>query len=67
MTSKTRYNGNALRREAPTELRPTERYDLGQAYAPCADLQRRYLMRRWGVGPRQASLIAALCFGEDRK
>lgn len=36
-------------------------------YSSHADLQSRHLMRRCGVGRRQASLIATLLFGEDGK
>jgi hypothetical protein len=67
MTSKTRHSGNALLHETRPELLPTEQFTLSLGCAPCTDLQRRYLMRRCGVRSRQASLIAALCFGEDRK
>jgi hypothetical protein len=67
MTSKTRHIGTALLHVSRPELQPTERSNFSHGCAPCTDLQRRYLMRRCGVRSRQASLIAALCFGEDRK
>ena len=67
MTSKARQSGTALLHEARPELQPTEQSTFSLGCTPCTDLQRRYLMRRCGVRSRQASLIAALCFGEDRK
>ena len=36
-----------------------------ESYSHQSNLQSRYLMRRCGIGHRQASVIAALFFGEN--
>ncbi len=43
----------------------TKRYSQLKAYATCLDLKRRHVMRRCGIGSRDAGIIAALLFGED--
>lgn len=68
MSSGKKYPGSALHRATGAEREYHVHRDFQDtAYATGTDLQRRYLMRRYGLGPRQAGLIAALFFGEDRK
>ena len=39
---------------------------VASTYASCSELQSRHVMRRCGVGRRQAAVIAGLLFGEGR-
>ena len=68
MRSKTRNPGSALQRAtgANVEIQTHPNFHT-QIYASCSELQRRHVMQRCGVIPRQASLIAGLLFGEGYK
>jgi hypothetical protein len=68
MSSRNKCPGSARQRASGADWEIEMCHNSqSQTYATCADLQRRHLMRRCGVGSSQASLIAALCFGEDRR
>jgi hypothetical protein len=68
MSSGMKCPGSARQRATGAKMeRAMERHSQPQTYATCTDLQRRHVMRRLGVGSRQATLIAALHFGEDCK
>ena len=68
MSIRMKLPGSALQRatganfEEPTLMNPS-----AQTYATLGEFQRRRVMRRCGIGGRQASLIAALFFGEDSR
>lgn len=68
MKSRNKHPGSALPRATGDERESQMRFNFQDtAYATGTDLQRRYLMRRYGLRPRQAGLIAGLLFGEDGK
>ncbi len=60
--------GDALQRitgakfEEPTPMNPSSK-----TYANLGEIQSRHVMRCYGVGRRQAALIAGLFFGEDSR
>jgi hypothetical protein len=66
MSSGMKCPGSARQRATGAKMEHAmERHSQPQTYATCADLQRRHVMRRLRIGSRQASLIAALHFGEE--
>jgi hypothetical protein len=66
MSSGMKCPGSARQRATGAKMEHVrERHSHPQTYATCADLQRRHVMRRLRVGSRQATIIAALFFGED--
>ena len=68
MSSGKKHPGSALHRATGAERGyHMHRNIQDTSYATGTDLQRRYLMRRYGLRPRQAGLIAGLLFGEDGK
>ncbi len=68
MTSRNKHPGSALQRAtgAGLEIQMHEN-SLPHTYATQGELQSRHLMKRCGIERRQASLIAALFFGEGRR
>jgi hypothetical protein len=61
-----KHPGSALQRatgvKAEFDVNPKS---LAELYANQPDLQSRHVMRRCGIGRRQASVIAGLLFGGD--
>ena len=68
MTTRTKHPGSALQRATGAEGNiQMDENSHAQTYATSGELQRSYVMRRCGVGRRQAAVIAGLIFGEGRR
>lgn len=68
MSIRKKLPGSALQRATGAgSAIQLDRNSLHQQYATLGEFQRRHVVRRCGIGGRQASLIAALFFGEDSR
>lgn len=67
MTSTNKNPGSALQRATGEDREfKMDLHSQLQSYATCSELQSRHIERRYGIGRRQAAVIAGLFFGEDR-